>query len=87
MDLPSQPITLSAEQVSVLHRQLSTMRHDINNTLSLIIAAVELMRSKPQMAERMIATLLEQPPRINAVISQFSTEFERIFGAKPSGQR
>src|SRR5689334_15593576 len=65
MDLPKQPITLRAEQVEELNRKLSTMRHDINNMLSLMIAAVELIRSKPHMTERLVATLLEQPARIS----------------------
>ena len=56
------------------------MRHDINNHLSLIIAAVELTRHKPEMAERMLATLLEQPPKISDALVQFSAEFERAFG-------
>jgi hypothetical protein len=56
------------------------MRHDINNTLSLITAAVELIRYKPQMTERMMATLLEQPAKITTSLTQFSAEFERAFG-------
>ncbi len=80
MGLPSQPITLSVEQVDKLNQQLSTMRHDINNTLSLITAAVELLRYKPHMAERMMVTLLEQPPKITTTITQFSTELEQALG-------
>jgi hypothetical protein len=56
------------------------MRHDINNHLSLVMAAVELIRYKPEMAERMMATLVEQPPKITECLRTFSTEFERVFG-------
>jgi hypothetical protein len=80
MALPSQPITLSVEQIAELNRRFATMRHDINNTLSTITAAAELIRYKPQMAERMMATLLEQPQKITLSLSQFTTEFERAFG-------
>src|SRR5437773_220483 len=55
MGLPSQPVTLSIEQLDELNKKLSIMRHDINNHLSLIMAAVELLRHKPQLAERMMA--------------------------------
>jgi len=68
MGLPSQPVTLSTGQIEELYRRLSTMRHDINNTLSLVTAAAELMRHKPQMAEKMTATLLEQPQKISTLI-------------------
>ncbi len=77
MPLPSQPITLNVEQVEELNRKLSNMRHDINNQLSLIMAAVELIHHKPQTAERMMVTLSEQPPKIAATLQKFSTEFEQ----------
>jgi len=80
MGLPSQPVTLSVEQIDTLHRKLSTLRHDINNNLSLILAAVELARYKPEMVSRMIATLGEQPSKISDAISAFSREFEKTFG-------
>jgi len=80
MPLPSQPVTLTVEQIAALNDKLSSMRHDINNQLSLIVAAVELIRHKPNTAERMMATLVEQPPRVSESLSKFSSEFERTFG-------
>jgi hypothetical protein len=80
MGLPSKPVTLTVEQLDELNRNLATMRHDINNHLSLVMAAVELIRYKPEMAERMMATLVEQPPKITESLRRFSTEFERAFG-------
>ena len=80
MPLPSLPVTLTVEQIAELNRKLSSMRHDINNHLSLIIAAVELIRHKPATADRMLTTLAEQPPRIADALSKFSTEFEGAFG-------
>ena len=80
MGLPSQPITLNVEQIDELNRKLATMRHDINNTLSLITAAVELIRYKPEMTQRMMTTLMEQPQKIGNSLTQFTTEFERAVG-------
>ncbi len=80
MPLPKQPVTLSVEQLEALNRRVSTMRHDINNCLSLVVAAVELIRHKPQMADRMIATVAEQPPKISEAVANFSAEFDRTFG-------
>ncbi len=80
MTLPSQPVTFTVEQVADLNSKLSTMRHDINNQLSLVVAAVELIRHKPQMADRMLATLVEQPAKISDALGKFSAEFERSFG-------
>jgi len=77
MPLPEHPVSLSAEQIAELNGKLSAMRHDINNHLSLIIAAVELIRYKPETAERMMSTLVEQPPRIAQALQQFSAQFEQ----------
>ena len=80
MSMPSKPVEFSVEQIQDLNHKLSTLRHDVNNQLSLILAASELIRHKPQMADRMMATLLEQPPKITAAMSKFSEEFEAAFG-------
>jgi uncharacterized membrane protein YccC len=80
MPLPSQPVTLTAQQVADLNSRLSAMRHDINNRLSLVVAAVELTRLRPDTAERMLRTLFEQPPKIAEALAEFSAEFERSFG-------
>jgi len=76
MGLPTEPVIINPAQVEELNRQLSTMRHDINNSLSLILAAGELMRQKPDLSERMLATILEQPQKITASLGKFSTAFE-----------
>ena len=80
MRMPSEPLNLSVEEIADLNHKLSTLRHDINNHLSLIMAATELMKHKPQMAERMMETLIEQPPKITAALAKFSREFEHAFG-------
>jgi hypothetical protein len=80
MGMPQNPVTLNAEEVAELNKKLSTMRHDINNNLAMIMAAAELIRLKPDMAPKMIDRLLEQPTKITDQIKQFSAEFEKAFG-------
>lgn len=80
MALPQQSVTLSAAQIADLNAQLATLRHDINNTLLLIMASAELVRYKPDTAEQMMATLLEQPPKITEKMSQFSVQLEQLLG-------
>lgn len=77
-----QPVSLSAEQVEELVKKLATMRHDINNYLALITAASELIRYKPEMSDRMMATLGEQPPKISDAMARFSSDFEILLGMK-----
>jgi hypothetical protein len=85
MALPSEPVTLTPEQLNELNDHLSHMRHEINNQLSLIVAALELIRFKPDLRDRMLATMGQQPPKIMAEVTKFSGEFERIFGIKRGG--
>lgn len=79
---PCQPAALTSTQVEALNKQLATMRHDINNYLSLMMAAVELVRRKPEAAERMAHTLTEQPMKVTEAMKKFSSEFETTLGIR-----
>ncbi|MBI3877349.1 MAG: hypothetical protein HY300_15560 [Verrucomicrobia bacterium] len=80
MGLPQSPVTLSPDQVAALNAQLSETRHEINNKLSLIVAAVELIRRKPDIAARYVETIAQQPDLITVEMKHFSAQFERAFG-------
>ena len=80
MAMPQSPVTLTPEQIAGLNEKLSVTRHDINNTLSLIVAAVELIRRKPEMTPRLLESIGQQPDKIIAQMRAFSTEFEQTFG-------
>lgn len=80
MALPNAPVTLTVQQIDELNRRLSHMRHEINNHLSLIVAAAELIRLKPELMQKMSASLVEQPPKITGEMTRFSAEFEKAFG-------
>ena len=84
MPLPTEPVTLSPEQLAELNQKLSDMRHDINNHLSLMVAAVELIKHNPDGFNRMVGVLIEQPPKISEAIRGFSTEFEKAVGVTRS---
>ncbi|MEP6664750.1 MAG: hypothetical protein ABJC04_13925, partial [Verrucomicrobiota bacterium] len=79
--LRMEPVTLSAQQIEELNKSLGKMRHDINNHLSLIIFAVEVLQTKPEMLQRMASTLGDQPANITADIAKFSAEMEQMLGA------
>ena len=80
MGSSGQTVTLTEEQVAELNRKLATLRHDVNNNLSLMTAAVELIRFKPELSERMMETLAEQPAKITDAMARFTDEFEKVFG-------
>jgi hypothetical protein len=80
MPLPDGPVTLSVQQLEELSKKLSSLRHDVNNHLSLVVAAAELIKMNPDRAERMCATLAEQPTKITELLSKFSSDFETALG-------
>jgi hypothetical protein len=82
MALPELPVTLTPEQIAELNQKLSTMRHDINNNLAMMLAAAELAKLKPDMAEKMLTRLIEQPSKITNQIKDFSVEFEKTLQIK-----
>jgi hypothetical protein len=80
MALPTEPVTLSVQQLEELNRKLSTLRHDINGDLALVVAAAELIKLNPDILQRMLSTLLEQPAKIRDKVEHFSTELEKMVG-------
>jgi len=77
---PSGPVTLTEEQILVLHRRLRDMRHDVNGRLANIVAAAELMRLRPESAAERLRVLLDQPHQAAEAIGHFSRDFETALG-------
>lgn len=80
---PNEPVNLTSGQVEELNRKLGDMRHDVNNCLSLITAAVEIIRRKPEMTDRMLNTVAEQPQKIIGEVRKFSEHMEKVLGIPP----
>jgi hypothetical protein len=80
MGFPTAPVTLTVEQVIELNKKLSNMRHNVNNNLALMVAAMELIRRKPDMAQKLVENMSAQPDKMNEEIQRFSAEFEKAFG-------
>ena len=78
--VPDVPVTLTPEQLRELDKKLSHMRHEINNQLALVVAALELIRFRPELRDKMLETVAQQSPKIMAEIAKFSAEFEQTFG-------
>jgi hypothetical protein len=80
MGTPTQPVTLSPEQLAELHAKLSKLRHDTNNHLTLMSTALELIRRNPDSAGRLAGTLSEQPQKIREGLTRFTHELEALLG-------
>jgi len=78
MGLPQETISLSPEAVADLNQKLSDMRHSVNNHLTLVTTALELIRRKPDSIERMLESMADQPERIRNELTEFSNELEKV---------
>lgn len=78
--LPEAPVTFTPEQIAELHQKLRDMRHDINGVLAIIVGTLEVMRLYPNDAARFMASLGQQPIRVENALKLFSAEFENRFG-------
>ena len=79
MGHPISPMTLTEGQIRELNERLGHMRHEVNNQLSLIIAALEMIRFRPELRDKMMETLAQQPLKIQEEVARFSREFEEFF--------
>ena len=77
MEPPNQPVAFTPDQMEKMIARISQVRHNVNNHLTLIIGAAELIRRKPDMIERMTATLIDQARKIEEELKQLSAEFKR----------
>lgn len=82
MSLPKEPVTLSVEQVRDLNKKLSSLRHEVNSNLSLIIAAAEILRREPDRPASYWDGLVDKPHRIAEKVSEFSRDLEIMLGLR-----
>jgi hypothetical protein len=80
MRLPSEPVTLSVEQIRELKDKIADLQHDVNNSVSLMLAAVELIRGRPEKSESMMDSFSRQPRKILEAVTQFSRSLESTIG-------
>jgi hypothetical protein len=82
MALPTKSTTLSPEEVEDINKKLGDMRHAVNNYLSLITAGIEVLARKPEMIQRIMGPVIEQPQKISDEIRKFSDMLEEKLGIK-----
>jgi hypothetical protein len=76
MSLPSEPVTLSVEEIRELKQKLTDLRHDVNNSIALMLSAVEMIRRKPESRDTMLDSFARQPQKITNAVAQFSKDLE-----------
>jgi hypothetical protein len=83
MPAPTHPVTLTSEQIQELMLKLADLRHNVNNYLSLITAAAELIRRRPDQALRLADSLADAPAKIAREVRFFSDQLEKALEITP----
>ena len=77
MSLPGKPVTLSARKISEIEKKLARLRHEVNNNLTLIVAAAEMLRRRPDPGERVWETLEQKPLVVADRVAEFTRHLEK----------
>jgi hypothetical protein len=83
MPAPKHPVTVPPERIEGLRVQLCETRHNVNNQVSLILAAAELIRQRPDQAARFVESLLTPPERIVQELKRLSDVLEQALEITP----
>ena len=78
--LPTQPVTLSPEQVALFHRRLTNFEHDMHEHLAPLLELSRIARQDPQQLQTRSAEFAQAPPKISGEMTTFATEFDKTFG-------
>src|SRR5476651_765205 len=70
--MSSAPFEMTREELQALHEKYREVKHDINNTLAVIMALSELAQRNTQHYEKLAKTVLTRCPDIVTQLQDFS---------------
>jgi hypothetical protein len=79
------PHTISQEELVVLQKKFSEIKHSINNALAVIMALSEMSQRRPDYAEKLASTVLTKAPQIVSSLQEFTQALNEKAGPKPEG--
>jgi len=75
------PFEMSKEELQAIHEKFREVKHDINNTLAVIMALSELAQRNPAHYEKLAKAVLSRGPDVVTKLQEFQT----LLGAKLKG--
>ena len=76
--MSSAPFEMSREELQAIHEKYREVKHDINNTLAVIMALSELSQRNPAHYEKLAKAVLTRGPDV----VQKLQDFQALLGAK-----
>ena len=71
--MPSAPFEMTREELEALHEKFREVKHDINNTLAVIMALSELAQRNPSHYEKLGKAVLTRGPNVVQMLQDFQT--------------
>jgi hypothetical protein len=72
------PFEMTREELNAIHEKYREVKHDINNTLAVIMALSELAQRNPAHYEKLAKAVLSRGPDVVQKLQEFQT----MLGAK-----
>jgi hypothetical protein len=67
------PFEMSREELEAIHEKFREVKHDINNTLAVIMALSELAQRNPAHYEKLAKAVLQRGPDVVQKLSDFQS--------------
>ena len=71
--MPDTPFSMSREELQALHDQFREIKHNVNNTLAVIMALSELAQRNPAHYEKLAKAVLSRGPDVVQALQEFQT--------------
>jgi hypothetical protein len=75
--------TISHEELVVLQKKFSEIKHSINNALAVMMALSEMSQRRPDYSEKLATTVLSKAPQIVSSLQEFTQALNEKAGPKP----
>jgi hypothetical protein len=77
--------SISQEELVVLQKKFSEIKHSINNALAVMMALSEMSQRRPDYSEKLASTVLTKAPQIVSSLQEFTQALNEKAGPKPEG--
>ena len=75
--------TISQEELVVLQKKFSEIKHSINNALAVISALSEMSQRRPDYSEKLVSAVQTKVPQIVSSLQEFTQALNEKAGPKP----
>jgi len=72
--MPEDSLSITREELQALHDQFREIKHNINNTLAVIMALSELAQRNPAHYEKLAKAVLQRGPEVVTSLQDFQNK-------------